>query len=167
VDPSPSFRSENLVIKTSDDFFENLNPNDARFDIVFIDGMHQTEFVLKDINNSIAFLNDNGKILLDDIIPLNIDEQLKIPIKHSYEDGILKTMVPWTGDVWKVLYHILLFYKENVEFSHFYNLNYRGVAVLQIKQKFRIPETDIVTINAYNYTTDFKAYMDLFKNRIK
>jgi hypothetical protein len=163
VDPSPSFRSENLVLKTSDDYFENLNPNDTRFDVVFIDGMHQTEFVLNDINNSITFLNDNGKILLDDIIPLNIDEQLKIPIKHSYEDGILKTMVPWTGDVWKVLYHILLFYRENVEFSHFYNLNYRGVAVLQIKQKFRIPDTDIVSINAYNYTTDFKAYMDLFK----
>ena len=163
VDPSPSFRSENLVLKTSDDFFENLNPNDARFDIVFIDGMHQTEFVLKDINNSITFLNDNGKILLDDIIPLNIDEQLKIPIKHSYEDGILKTMVPWTGDVWKILYHILLFYKENIDLTHFYNLNYRGVAVLQIKQKFRIPDADIVSINAYNYTTDFKAYMDLFK----
>ena len=162
VDPSPSFRSENLVLKTSDDFFENLNPNDTRFDIVFIDGMHQTEFVLNDLNNSITFLNDNGKILLDDIIPLNVDEQLKIPIKHSYEDGILKTMVPWTGDVWKVLYHILLFYRENIEFSHFYNLNYRGVAVLQIKQKFRIPDTDIVSINAYNYTTDFKAYMDLF-----
>ena len=54
------------------------------------------------------------------------------------------------------------FYRENIEFSHFYNLNYRGVAVLQIKQKFRIPDTDIVSINAYNYTTDFKAYMDLF-----
>ena len=87
---------------------------------------------------------------------------IKIPIKHFYDDGILKTMVPWTGDVWKVLYHILLFYRENIEFSHFYNLNYRGVAVLQIKQKFRIPDADIVSINAYNYTTDFKAYMDLF-----
>ena len=161
VDPSPAFNSDDLVKKTSDDFFESLDAN-SLFDIVFIDGMHQTEYVLKDINNSIIYLSDNGKILLDDVIPLNNDEQLKIPIKHFYDDGILKTMVPWTGDVWKVLYHILLFYRENIDFTHFYNLNYRGVAVLQIKQKFRIPDTDIVSINAYNYTTDFKAYMDLF-----
>jgi len=162
VDPSPHFKSEKLVVKTSDEFFDNFNSNNEPFDIVFIDGMHQVEYVVKDINNSIDHLSSNGKILLDDIIPLNSDEQLKYPIKHSYEDGILKTMVPWTGDVWKVLYHILLFYRENIEFSHFYNPNYRGVAVLQIKQKFRIPESGIVSINAYNYTTDFKAYMDLF-----
>ena len=162
VDPSPAFNSDDLVIKTSDDFFENLQL-DSLFDIVFIDGMHQTEYVIKDINNSIKYLNDNGKILLDDVIPLNSDEQLKIPIKHIYEDGILKTMVPWTGDVWKVLFHILNCYRENIDFSYFYNLNYRGVAVLQIKQKFQIPETELDSINAYNYATDFNAYMDLIK----
>jgi hypothetical protein len=162
VDPSPTFNSVDLVIKTSDDFFENLQL-DSLFDIVFIDGMHQSEYVIKDINNSIKYLNDNGKILLDDIIPLNSDEQLKIPIKHIYENGVLKTMVPWTGDVWKVLFHILNYYRDNIDFSYFYNLNYRGVAVLQIKQKFQIPETELDSINSYNYTTDFNAYMDLIK----
>jgi glycosyltransferase involved in cell wall biosynthesis len=162
VDPSPTFNSVDLVIKTSDDFFENLQL-DSLFDIVFIDGMHQSEYVIKDINNSIKYLNDNGKILLDDVIPLNSDEQLKIPIKHIYENGVLKTMVPWTGDVWKVLFHILNYYRDNIDFSYFYNLNYRGVAVLQIKQKFQIPETELDSINSYNYTTDFNAYMDLIK----
>ena len=63
----------------------------------------------------------------------------------------------------KVLFHILQFYRDSLDFSYFYNLNYRGVAVLQIKQKFKIPESDIVSINAYNYTTDFNTYMDLMK----
>jgi glycosyltransferase involved in cell wall biosynthesis len=162
IDPSPAFESDDLVIKTSDGFFENLHL-DSLFDIVFIDGMHQSEYVIKDINNSIKYLNDNGKILLDDVIPLNSDEQLKIPIKHIYENGVLKTMVPWTGDVWKVLFHILKCYRENIDFSYFYNLNYRGVAVLQIKQKFQIPETELDSINGYNYATDFKTYMDLIK----
>lgn len=162
VDPSSTFKSDNLVIKTSDEFFENLQL-DSLFDIVFIDGMHQSEYVIKDINNSIKYLNDNGKILLDDIIPLNNDEQLKIPIKHIYENGILKTMVSWTGDVWKVLFHILNLYRENIDFSYFYNSNYRGVAVLQIKQKFQIPEDELDSINAYNYATDFNTYMDLIQ----
>ena len=75
VDPSPQFESEKLVLKTSDDFFENLDPStNTKFDIIFIDGLHQCEQVAKDVNNSIRFLNENGKILLDDIIPLNYHE---------------------------------------------------------------------------------------------
>ena len=163
VDPSPQFESEKLVLKTSDDYFENLDVN-TKFDIVFIDGLHQCEQVLKDVNNSIRFLNENGLILLDDIIPLNHDEQLKIPIKHYYQNGILKTLIPWTGDVWKTMYHILLLYSQYIEFNYFYNPNYRGVAVLQIKEQFQILENEIDTINNYNYASDFVKYIDLIEN---
>ena len=110
-------------------------------------------------------MNEDGKILVDDIIPLNYDEQHKIPFKHSYEDGILKTHVPWTGDVWKVLFHILSFYSEKIDFTYFYNLNYRGVAVLKIKEKFNIPESDIETINNYEYVKDFAAYIEVIKEK--
>jgi glycosyltransferase involved in cell wall biosynthesis len=163
VDPLPNFESDKLIIKTSDDFFENLDVN-TKFDIVFIDGLHQCEQVLKDVNNSIKFLNKNGIILLDDIIPLNHDEQLKIPIKHHYQNGILKTLVPWTGDVWKTMYHILLLYSQYIGFNYFYHSNYRGVGVLQIKEYFQILETEIDTINNYNYASDFVKYIDLIEN---
>jgi glycosyltransferase involved in cell wall biosynthesis len=160
IDPSPNFVSDDLVLKTSDDFFENLDSSNL-YDIVFIDGMHQTEYVLKDFNNSMKHLNESGKILLDDIIPLNYDEQLKIPIKHSYIDGILKTLVPWTGDVWKLLFHILNHYSDSINFNYFYNANYRGVCVLQIKNKFQIKPEDIEIINNYDYINDFEKYMTL------
>jgi hypothetical protein len=165
VDPSPQFESEKLVLKTSDDYFENLDPNNnAKFDIIFIDGLHQCEQVAKDVNNSIRFLNENGKILLDDIIPLNYHEQLKIPVKHEYQDGVLKTLIPWTGDVWKILYHILSLYSEHIDFQYFYHPYYRGVAVLQIKESFQIPDTELDVINNYNYTNDFAIYIDLIEN---
>jgi hypothetical protein len=165
VDPSPQFESEKLVLKTSDDYFENLDPNNnAKFDIIFIDGLHQCEQVAKDVNNSIRFLNENGKILLDDIIPLNYHEQLKIPVKHEYQDGVLKTLIPWTGDVWKILYHILSLYSEHIDFQYFYHPYYRGVAVLQIKESFQIPDTELDVINNYNYTNDFVVYIDLIEN---
>jgi hypothetical protein len=165
VDPSPQFESEKLVLKTSDDYFENLDPNTIdKFDIIFIDGLHQCEQVAKDVNNSIRFLNENGKILLDDIIPLNYDEQLKIPVKHEYQDGVLKTLIPWTGDVWKILYHILSLYSEHIDFQYFYHSYYRGVAVLQIKKSFQIPDTELDIINNYNYTNDFAIYIDLIEN---
>ena len=162
VDPSPTFKSDNVILKTSDDFFENLDFNN-NFDVVFIDGMHQVEYVINDFNNSVKHLNKNGKILLDDIIPLNLDEQKKIPTKHYYDDDVLKTSVPWTGDVWKFLYHILLNYREFVTFNYFYNINSRGVAVLEIKETFHIEITDIEAINNYSYIDDFEKYMSFFR----
>ena len=54
--------SDKLVKLTSDDFFKS---NKETFDVIFIDGMHQTEYVLNDFNNSVKCLNDNGKIFID------------------------------------------------------------------------------------------------------
>jgi hypothetical protein len=163
VDPLPHFESEHLVIKTSDDYFlENTSiETNKKLDVVFIDGLHQCEQVAKDINNCLQYLNENGKILLDDIIPLNYDEQLSVPIKHEIRNGVLKTLVPWTGDVWKTMYHILSIYSEYIDFKYFYHSHYRGVAVLQIKSFFQIDSSEFEIINNYTYETDFKKYIDL------
>lgn len=165
VDPLPHFESELLVLKTSDEFFlENISIEyNKKFDIVFVDGLHESEQVAKDINNSLKCLNENGKILLDDIIPLNYDEQLKIPVKHYYKNGILKTLVPWTGDVWKTMYHILSLYSEHIDFQYFYHSNYRGVAVLQIKSFFQIDSSEFEVINNYTYENDFEKYIELIE----
>ncbi len=166
VDPLPHFESEHLVLKTSDEYFlDNKNiENNKKFDIIFIDGLHQCEQVAKDINNSLHCLNQNGKILLDDIIPLNYDEQLNVPVKYEIQNGVLKTLVPWTGDVWKTMYHILSLYSEYIDFQYFYHSNYRGVAVLQIKSFFQIDSSEFDLINNYTYETDFEKYIELIEN---
>jgi glycosyltransferase involved in cell wall biosynthesis len=162
VDPDPKFQMENsevLKIMTSDEFFEN-NP-ESFFDVIFIDGMHQSEFVIRDINNSIQYLNNNGKIFIDDIIPISYNEQLKIPSKHYYEKGILKYGEPWTGDVWKVMFYILKHHSIDIEFTYFNNKNYRGVGLLQIKNKFEIKSESLNEINSYDYWSDFNEYIAL------
>lgn len=161
VDPAPYINNSNIVLKTSDEYFESSNET---FDVVFIDGMHQTEYVLNDLNNSLLHSNPNCKIMIDDIIPLHYDEQLKIPIKNVYENNILKTLVPWTGDVWKIIYHILLKYKSYFDFEYFYNINYRGIAVIKIKERFSIPDEEIFTINNYDYEKNFEDYLNLLQN---
>jgi hypothetical protein len=162
VDPLPHFESVDLVLKTSDDYFlQNIN---TKFDVVFIDVLHQCEQVAKDINNSLRCLNENGKILLDDIIPLNYYEQLNVPLKHEVRNGILKTMVPWTGDVWKTLYHILTLYSQHIDFQYFYHMNYRAVAVLKINSFFQIPESELDIINNYTYEIDFERYIKMIEN---
>ena len=133
-----------------------------QFDVIFIDGMHQVEYVLKDINNSINILTKNGFIFIDDILPFNYNEQLKIPVKHYYENGILKYGENWTGDVWKVIYHILLNFSEKIsKFSYYYNINFRGIACIQLLEPFQLSLDSIDAINNYNYYDDYKKYVNL------
>lgn len=48
---------------SSDVFFEK---NNKFFDLIYIDGDHQTDQVKKDINNAWSILNDGGYLILDD-----------------------------------------------------------------------------------------------------
>ena len=169
VDPDPICVDQRIISKTSDDYFHDIiiaSPEDdidEQYikDVVFIDGLHQSEYVLNDINNSIVALSQGGKIFMDDILPLTYDEQLKIPKKHYYEKNILKYGEPWTGDVWKVLYYILKNYSEHIEFSYYYHLHYRGVGLLKIKSFFQIDKNAIDAINGFDYFTDFNDYVAL------
>ena len=83
VDP----QSGGTLRMTSDEFFSQ---NKETFDLIFIDGLHIHEQVLKDIDNSLNVLNENGVILLHDCLPAKIWHQT-IPQTHS----------SWNGDVWK------------------------------------------------------------------
>jgi len=49
--------------KTSDDFFDQ---NQLKFDLIYIDGNHLFDFVVRDITNSLNFINRDGIIVLDD-----------------------------------------------------------------------------------------------------
>ena len=74
---------------TSDIFFQNNNDS---LDIIFIDGLHEYEQVLRDIKNSVKFLNKDGIIVVHDCLPSKIWHQT-IPQTHS----------SWNGDVWKAI----------------------------------------------------------------
>ena len=178
VDPDPKFPVTNKEFKfkscKSDDFFKTLvesklldTETDTKYNAIFIDGMHQSEYFLRDFNNSVKVLEDDGSIFIDDILPFTYNEQLKIPRKHYYENGILKYGEEWTGDIWKVVYHIL----ENYSFTHlllsetkyFYSPNYRGVLHLKLKKPIEISEEELTTINNYDYFTDFPRYLVLLE----
>ena len=94
VDPDTEAKATYQM--TSDDFFA---VNQDKFDIVFIDGLHEHNQVYKDIQNSLKFLNSNGVIILHDCMPKNEKMQLCDNKSHQYEE--------WTGDTWKAYYKAL------------------------------------------------------------
>ena len=83
VDPA----SGGTVRDTSDNFFKK---NNTKFDIIFIDGLHEYQQVKKDITNSLWFLNDNGVVFLHDCIPT-----------HFIYQASPRATIVWNGDVWK------------------------------------------------------------------
>lgn len=96
VEPFPKIKefnyTPNIHIKTSDDYFES---NEEKFDIVFIDGLHHDDQVIKDIENSLNILNDGGTIVVHDCLPSSEREQ-----ERDDHGGV------WLGDVWKGIAHL-------------------------------------------------------------
>ena len=89
-------------------------------------------------------------------------------MKHYYENGILKYGENWTGDVWKVIYHILLNFSEKLTtFSYYYNINFRGIACIQLLEPFHLSLDSIDDINNYNYYDDYRKYVELLGQRSK
>lgn len=91
VDPA----SNNATFKvTSDDYFANLDKN-YKYDIIFIDGLHVSDQVDRDIVNSLEHLSNGGIIVVHDCNP---------PSKwnaRSYEEAKKNGCRQWNGDVWR------------------------------------------------------------------
>jgi len=159
VDPDPSYKGDDIILQTSDDFFKD---NTKTFDIIFIDGMHQLEYVYNDFFNAINCLTQTGSIVIDDVLPMNEREQYKVPIKHYYNNGILKYGESWTGDVWKFIYFLLLHYQFDFSVYNFTN-GYRGIIHIYNFQNEINDEIDntkvIETMNSYDYNKDYDKYL--------
>jgi len=93
IDPNPLKLNKNIIIKTSDKFFFELDKK-VKFDVIFIDGLHLEDQVDRDIENSILHINDSGTIIMHDCNPPSKFHQRK-----TYEvDGKLP---PWNGTTWR------------------------------------------------------------------
>lgn len=91
VDPDPDAYANYQM--TSDQYFAE---NDQKFDIIFIDGLHEHSQVWRDIRNSLGHLNPDGVIVMHDCMPKSEKMQLWDNKSHQSEE--------WTGDTWKAYY---------------------------------------------------------------
>ena len=98
VDPA----SGGTIRATSDEFFA---ANSAKFDVIFIDGLHTYEQVRKDVINAMKSLQPGGWIALHDMLPRNWIEN-NVP---------MVSLEAWTGDVWKVGFELAQ--TEGIEFN--------------------------------------------------
>lgn len=89
----------------SDEFFKKLDNGDLlidsnyKWDVIFIDGLHISEQVLKDVENSLNHLTETGFIVLHDCNP----PSEFMARETLYVDGVYR---PWNGTVWKAVYYL-------------------------------------------------------------
>jgi hypothetical protein len=108
VDPEPRFEFRKrlpagvkIFQDTSDSFFANTR---ERFDLIFLDGLHEFQQTLRDVLNALEILNDGGLIVVDDSVP--IDEFSAIPdqseaLSRRLQSGSNRR--DWNGDVFKAV----------------------------------------------------------------
>lgn len=89
VGVDPDKRSAATVHMGSDNYFATLDP-DTKFDLIFIDGLHHADQVVRDVENALKHLSEGGVIVCHDC-----DPPTKISGMRQQCAGV------WCGDVWK------------------------------------------------------------------
>lgn len=104
VDPGLEYQQNPVDYQmTSDEFFDKLDSNrldlhpDTKWDLIFIDGLHISTQVQKDILNSLNHLSWNGFVVLHDCNPPDIF----MAREDYYISGQQR---PWNGTTWKAIY---------------------------------------------------------------
>lgn len=121
---------------TSDAFFakktryleKKYNP-----DLIFIDGLHTFEASLKDVLNSLKYLNSKGTIVLHDCFPPS--KASATPAKSLKEAA--KMDIPdwtgaWCGDVWKTMAYLKKKYDKDLEIQVL-NVDL-GLGIIRLKE---------------------------------
>jgi hypothetical protein len=123
---------------SSDDFFKLIQDHkEIKYDIIFIDGLHHSDQVDKDISNSLNHLTKNGTIVLHDCNPPEYETQL-VPRVTGY----------WNGDVWKSVAKIR-YSNPNVQLNVI-DTDW-GVGILQFGSQNLYDKENLDTILDYNY----------------
>jgi SAM-dependent methyltransferase len=81
VGVDPELTSPATIFLTSDEFFKQ---NKDTFDVIFVDGLHHADQVLRDITHSLKILNEGGYIVCHDMNPEKEEHQI----------------IPFTGGTW-------------------------------------------------------------------
>lgn len=142
VSVDPNVNSPATIHLTSDEFFKT---NKENFDVIFIDGLHHSQQVYRDIINSLNVLSPNGYIVCHDINPEKEEHQI-IP----FTSGV------WNGDCWKAF--VSLRQERNDLGMYVVNTDY-GCGIIQkgTQESLKINEE----LNWNNFNINRKKWLNL------
>lgn len=113
VDPQFSFDYKNIenertvfFQETSDQYFTNPR-NKEIFDLIFLDGFHESKQTFRDFINAISHAHDKTIFIIDDVYPNDVFSSLfNNPIGFRKLNNPLNNDTSWHGDVFKTIFLI-------------------------------------------------------------
>ncbi|MCK5211062.1 class I SAM-dependent methyltransferase [Candidatus Parcubacteria bacterium] len=98
-------RGSKFFEMSSDDFFKGNSGlfSDQKIDVAFVDGLHTYEQSLRDIENCLDNLENNGVVVVHDCNPLS--ESAANPSQDEAKK-MKGWNGKWNGDVWKTIVHL-------------------------------------------------------------
>jgi hypothetical protein len=98
---NPSNFNNRYFEKTADDFFTQDAPGvigDRKLEMALIDGMHEYAYALRDVENTLQYLSQDGVIVMHDCNPLTHEANV------SFAEWQARNFEgTWNGDVWKTI----------------------------------------------------------------
>lgn len=131
---------------TSDNFFDL---NKEKFDLIFIDGLHTYEQSLKDIQNALNVIKENGFILVHDCFPLTY-----------FDQAVPRAQRKWNGHVWKAITEMRTLENVDTYVGAFDN----GIGLIikkKNKNKLKINTKLFKKIKYKEYYNNYKNYLNL------
>jgi hypothetical protein len=91
----------------SDEFFNNNDKFLAQtgISVAFVDGLHTYEQSLKDVENILLYLNENGFIVMHDCNPKRATMAYPVESYRKFRRDNRWHLL-WCGDVWKTIAHL-------------------------------------------------------------
>jgi hypothetical protein len=107
-------RATHYFEMTSNAFFANEAAllEEHGIDVALIDGLHTYKQVVRDVENALRYLRDDGVIVLHDCNPANASiacpatSYADFRAQHRWRDLLWATRPLWSGDVWKAIVHL-------------------------------------------------------------
>ena len=140
IDPIAT-NDKDIISIDSDAFF---GANTDKFDCIFIDGLHHSEQLERDIINAYNCLNNKGRIILHDINPFT-KEMTVIP----------RIQDQWTGDCFKVWVGII----DNTKLKTEYYKEKYGLGVI-VKSLAKPKEGMTSDINYETFAENRQKYIN-------
>jgi len=105
VGVDPAVDAKDVIKMESDEFFAT---NAVKFDLIFIDGLHHSDQVERDIANAYKALKKGGVVIIHDCKPFN-EKMTRVP----------REQVQWTGDVYRAIIGFHLMYSDKIKTMYF------------------------------------------------
>lgn len=149
--------STNFYEMTSDKFFNEYADKELikGVDVIFIDGLHTYNQSLKDVVNSLKFLNPNGVIIMHDCNPLSpataypVIDSINEVLEIAFRGDLPGWNGCWNGDVWKTLVHLRAEH-ENLEIFTL-DLDW-GLGIIYRRESSRLTAIKIEDLKNVDYS---------------